>query len=196
MVNEKLSYRDFPVARVDAWTPQFPAGRLDKIYLHWSGHDYYSVFTAYNFCVALDEHDEPIVAYTHDLLENMRDVRPDPFGPYAAHTKGRNSYACGIGVMCMEGATPADFGRYPLTEPLIDGMCLVVARVAAHYKIPIDADHVMTHAEAAVRDGYFGLEDGIDRWDIARLRPSSRPLVPEDAKMVGDQLRLRSLQFL
>jgi hypothetical protein len=52
----------------------------------------------------------------------------------------------------------------------------------------------MSHAEAAVHDGYFGTQPE-ERWDIARLQPDSRPLVPQDAADVGEELRSRMRRF-
>ncbi len=180
----------YPHRRLSEWTADLPDGRIEHIYTHWSAHDYHSVFPAYHFCVALDEGGEIVVVNTHDVRENMRDVYDDPDAPYAAHTRGRNSHALGISIMGMQGAKPDDFGAYPLTEPLIDALCLVGARLASRYGVPIDAEHVMSHAEAAVHDGYFGnVENG--RWDIARLKADPRPLVPQDAADVGEELRRR-----
>lgn len=181
-------------ARLAAWQPAFPDGRIDRIYIHWSARPYDRVWPAYHYCVALDA-GEIVVVTTHDLRENMRDVSADPGLPYAAHTRGRNSFAAGISVMGMQDATPADFGPYPLTEPLIDALCLVAARLAGRYGVPADPDHMLTHAEAAVADGYFGNGEG-ERWDIARLRPDPRPLVPADAAEAGDELRRRAVTHL
>ena len=97
--------------------------------------------------------------------------------------------------MSMEGSKPSDFGEYPLTEPLIDALCYVGAKIARFYNIPIDADHVMSHAEAAKIENYFGTADN-ERWDIARLSADPRPLVPEDAVTVGDELRRRMREHL
>lgn len=97
--------------------------------------------------------------------------------------------------MCMHEATPADFGAYPLTDELIDALCSVAARLAGRYHIPVDAKHVLTHAEAAVQDGYFGAGSDDLRWDIARLAPSSRPLVAEDAATIGEVLREKIRKF-
>jgi hypothetical protein len=49
---------------------------------------------------------------------------------------------------------------------------------------------VLTHAEAAVADGYFGCGPD-ERWDIARLTPDVVPLVSSDAARAGDALRAR-----
>ena len=57
-----------------------------------------------------------------------------------------------------------------------------------------DKLNVMTHAEAAVEDGYFGTLPE-QRWDIARLTPDSRPLEPGDALQIGDELRSRIAAF-
>ncbi|MBC5815111.1 MAG: hypothetical protein GIW97_01075 [Candidatus Eremiobacteraeota bacterium] len=127
---------------------------------------------------------------TNRIEANMRDVRSNPEEPYAAHTRGRNSYAIGLSIMAMEGATPHDFGPYPLTEPLIDGLALVAARLAEFYHVPIDPRHILTHAEAAVSEGYFGTGPE-ERWDIARLSTAPGELRPAEAAATGDVLRVR-----
>ena len=167
-----------------------PAGRLETIYLHWSGGDYTTLYSAYHFCVASIAGSGPLVYATHRLEANMRDVRAEPDSPYAAHTRGRNSFAIGISAMCMQQAAPADFGPYPLTLDLIDGLCRVAKVLADFYRIPIQAETIMTHAEAACIDGYFGSGQE-ERWDIARLRTSQRPLVESDALAVGGILRAK-----
>ncbi|MBC5798776.1 MAG: N-acetylmuramoyl-L-alanine amidase [Candidatus Eremiobacteraeota bacterium] len=184
----------YPHWRLEQWEAAAPPGRVDHLYVHWSAHDYQSVFPAYHFCIAGDGDGSIVVVNTHDVRENMRDVAEQPQRPYAAHTRGRNAYALGISIMAMREATPADFGDYPLTEPLVDALCLVTAKLAQAYGVPLDAEHVMSHAEAALHDGYFGTGPD-ERWDIARLAPDRRPLVPSDATRVGDELRVRMLRF-
>ncbi|MBV8638273.1 MAG: hypothetical protein JO322_09325 [Candidatus Eremiobacteraeota bacterium] len=179
----------YPHWPIEAWRPDVP-GRIDRIYTHWSAYDHEKVFPAYHFCVAIKPGAGIVVVNTHDVRENMRNVYEAPDLPYAAHTRNRNSYALGISIMAMQGATPQDFGDYPLTEPLIDALCLVGARLAAFYNVPIDADHIMSHAEAALIDGYYGTAE-TERWDIARLRPSPLPLEPHEGIDVGEELRTR-----
>jgi|SRR5579884_258496 len=185
----------YPHWRLHEWTPALPEGRIERIYTHWSAHDYESVFPAYHFCIAKTSAGDLVVVNTHDVRENMREVYNAPEEPYAAHTRGRNSFALGISIMAMEGAAPHDFGSYPLTEDLLDALCLVGAKLANSYGVPIDAEHVMSHAEAALRDGYFGMAPE-ERWDIARLRAEDRALVPQDALDVGEQLRARMRRSL
>jgi N-acetylmuramoyl-L-alanine amidase len=129
------------------------------------------------------------VVQTADLRGNMRDLRADPSGPYAAHTAGRNSWSIGIAVCAMADARPDDFGRYPLLDAQIGGLCAVARTLADAYGIPLAA--IRTHAEAALDDGYFGASGPDERWDIARLAARREPLEPHEATATGDALRAR-----
>ncbi len=169
--------------------PSFPPGVIRRIYLHWTGGDYATVYPAYHFCVSLASDGKPAVVATHDIRANMRDVTAGD-APYAAHTAGRNSYALGVAICGMADAVPGDFGRYPLRDDLIAAGCALAARACAAYALPIDPGAVLTHAEAALADGYFGCGEG-ERWDIARLAAERRPLDPDDAGRTGDLLRAR-----
>ena len=184
----------YPHWKLDQWPAQFPEGRIDNIYTHWSAHDYASVYPAYHFCVATDTAGDLVVVNTHDVRENMRDVYEEPEKPYCQHTRKRNSFAIGISIMAMAGSRPEDFGKYPLTERLIDGLCLVGAKIAEFYGITIDADHIMSHGEAGVRDGYFGILP-TERWDLARLVAEPRPVTAQDALTVGEELRTKMRRF-
>jgi hypothetical protein len=173
--------------RLRDWRPVCPEGELRSISLHWTAHDYEAVFPAYHFC--LRGVSDIVVAQTHDLRANMRDLRLDSPGPYAAHTLGRNSWSIGLALCGMAGARPADFGRYPLTGAQIDALCAVARRLADAYRIPLAA--IRTHAEAALEDGYFGAGDDGLRWDIARLEARPEPLAESEARATGDLLRAR-----
>lgn len=189
--NHIQTYPNWPLQE---WVPDLAPGDIGHIYTHWSAHDYGAVFPAYHFCIATRDDGVIVVVNTHDVRENMRNVYDAPDDPYAAHTRKRNSHALGISIMAMQGATPQDFGEYPLTEELIDGLCLVGARLAAFYNVPVDAGHIMSHAEAALHDGYFGTAPE-QRWDIARLKAEARPLVENDAITAGEELRSRMRSF-
>jgi len=165
-----------------------PTGALRRLYLHWTAGDYETTFPAYHFCIALGADGAPRRVATHDLRANMCDVRANLAAPYAAHTAGRNAYAIGIAICGMHGAEPGDFGSYPLRGDLVAAACALAAELCAFYRIPVDAGHVATHAEAALQDGYFGSGDD-ERWDIARLWAEPRALVAADAAATGDALR-------
>jgi hypothetical protein len=159
---------------------------VQGIALHWTAGDYDRIFSAYHVCLR-GAHDVEVVV-THDLRANMRDLRREPDEPYAAHVAGRNSFLAGIAICAMEGATPHDFGRWPLTPMQLDALVVVARELATAYALPVDT--IRTHAEFACDDGYFGCGDD-ERWDIARLEPSDAPLAREEARAVGDVLRAR-----
>jgi N-acetylmuramoyl-L-alanine amidase len=169
------------------WRPDLPSGDLRSISLHWTAGDYATVYPAYHFVLTGAE--DVVVHHTHDLRENMREVYKGPELPYAAHTRGRNSFSIGISIAAMRGATPSDFGLYPLTEPQLEAMCILSAGLARSYGIDVAA--IRTHAEAALDDGYFGAGSEDLRWDIARLRPAADPLEPQEATTTGDWFRRR-----
>lgn len=154
--------------------------------MHWTAGDYETVFPAYHFCLSGAR--EIVVHHTHDLRANMRDVGAEPSLPYAPHTRRRNAWSIGLSIAAMRGATPSNFGEFPLTEEQLDGLCCVAAKLATFYAIDVEA--IRTHAEAGRVEGYFG--DGDEqRWDIARLRPSNEPLVESEATTTGDWFRSR-----
>ena len=167
------------------WQPALPAGTLRAIILHWTAGDYDTVYPAYHFC--LSGAADVRVHATHDLRANMRDLRLDRAGGYAAHTQGRNSFAAGIALCAMQAATPHDFAAFPLTRAHVDALCLVAARIVRHYGVPLA--NVRTHAEAALDDGYFGAAGEHERWDIARLSASAQPLAAAEAVALGQRLR-------
>jgi hypothetical protein len=160
---------------------------LRAIALHWTAGDYESVFPSYHVC--LRGPSDVVVVQTHDLRANMRNLHADPSEPYAAHVAGRNSWTIGIAICAMGGATPADFGRWPLTGAQIEALARVARVLADAYAIPLAA--IRTHAEAALEDGYFGAGGDGCRWDIARLEPSAAPLRPHEATATGNFLRHR-----
>jgi hypothetical protein len=174
-------------ARLREWQPALPPGDVRSIALHWTAGDYQTVFPAYHFC--LRGAAEVEVVATHDVRANMRDLRSGEPGAYAAHVAGRNSWSVGIAVCAMGGATPADFGRWPITTAQVEALARVAHVVAQAYGVPLDA--IRTHAEAALIDGYFGAGDDDCRWDIARLTPSAAPLAADEARAIGNFLRER-----
>ena len=89
----------------------------------------------------------------------------------------------------MGGATPFDFGRWPLTRAQLDALAYVARVLAERYAIALGA--IRTHAEAALEDGYFGADGDDCRWDIARLEPNGAALEPSEVTATGNALRER-----
>ena len=163
------------------------SGEVRSIALHWTAGDYETVFPSYHFC--LRGADDVYVVATHDLVANLRDLRGGSDEPYAAHVAGRNSWSVGIAVCAMGGATPRDFGRWPITAKQVDALARVAGGLASTYAVPLGA--IRTHAEFALEDGYFGAGGDDRRWDIARLEPRPASLEPREALEIGEVLRRR-----
>lgn len=121
-----------------------------------------------------------IVKGDHDIADNVSTGD----GDYAAHTKNFNTGVIGVSVACMAGAieNPFDPGKYPMTRVQWDTLMMVMANLAAFYKIPVKLDSVLTHAEVQPN---LGIKQN-GKWDITRL-----PFDPtvKGAKPVGDRMR-------
>lgn len=134
-------------------------GRAPKIYLHWTAGNYNQTFDEYHLCILGDG--------------SVRQTRP--LSEIPAATYQRNSGSIAIALCCAVNATPKNLGSCPPTDAQIECAAQIVAVLADALGIPIDLDHVMTHAEAADNlDGYeasepYGPANGCERWDLAIL---------------------------
>ena len=102
-------------------------GMIDHVYLHWTAG-----------------------WYGHNSLTEVK-----------AHTLGRNTGAVGVSLCCCGDASATaegsriDLGSEPPTAQQIESLAEVVAVLADEFDLPLDTDeYVMTHYEAAKRDGY------------------------------------------
>jgi len=131
------------------------AGQIDHIYIHWTAGWYGSYFSDYHINI---DGDGTILLSTEDLTE------------YLAHTWRRNSRSIGIALCCCGDASAKadgtiDFGSHPPTKEQIETCAIVVDVLCAALDLPIDADTVMTHCEAAELDDY-GPSTTCERWDL------------------------------
>lgn len=152
-------------------------GYIDHIYLHWSaGHYNQSHTDKYHICI-----DKDGTMYTDvDLFTEHRD-----------HTYMRNSRAIGITLNgCFDAINPTNMGTEPPTEKQIYALSWLVALLCVQIGIPLDIQHVMTHAEAADnKDGMdlcyydptpypnntYGPDSTCERWDLWVLRENEQP---------------------
>lgn len=95
---------------------------------------------------------------------------------YKEHTWHRNSNAIGIALCCAYGATVyknperINWNGYPPTPIQVERLAEVICFIATVLEIPIDSEHVMTHAEIADIDGYGLYSNDPDlRWDLLLL---------------------------
>ncbi|MDR1702856.1 MAG: N-acetylmuramoyl-L-alanine amidase [Sporomusaceae bacterium] len=126
------------------------------IYLHWSAGHYGQFFDDYHIMV---DYDGKIYAMTDDLAE------------VKSHTWRRNSGAIGVSLACAYNANTNNLGQEAPTAAHLDSLAQTVAVLAMALDLPITADTIMTHAEAAAKDGYGpGSGDPSTRWDLWFLR--------------------------
>lgn len=122
--------------------------------------------------------------------------------PYIAHSGGLNSHRLGVAVCAMAGATPEDFGQYPVTVHQLEVMCAINAALGAKYGLDLmDPTVLTTHAVDAINMRYFP-GDATDpnypesgppyRWDLGRRIASSAPLTKVGAIAECTEYRIRS----
>lgn len=131
-------------------------GSIHHLYLHWTAGRYHQFFDDYHLNV--DEDGQ--VFRTCDSLTERK-----------AHTYKRNTGAVGIALCCAAdatwNATLPNFGTTPPTAKQLHSLAWIVAIICTALNLPINSDTVMTHGEAAYRDGYGpGSGDPETRWDL------------------------------
>lgn len=142
-------------------------GAISRLYLHWTAGRYDQCFDDYHLNIGP----------AGELYLTCRSLEEKK-----AHTWQRNSKALGItlcgclgaaaGGLAPRGTAPAiDFGPYEPTALQIEKMALVIAVITQALELDLNEEVVMTHAEAAIRDGYGpGSGDPELRWDLWYLR--------------------------
>lgn len=124
-------------------------GGIDRIFLHWSAGHYGQFFEDYHINI---DFDGSIIITTQNLTE------------VKAHTWRQNTGSVGVSLACCFAATTSCLGPEPPTNEQLKSMAQVVATLCAGLALPIDYDHVRTHAEQADMDGY-GPAQNCERWD-------------------------------
>ncbi len=129
---------------------------IQHLYLHWTAGRYHQFFDDYH--LNIDEDGK--VYQTCDYLTERK-----------SHTYKRNSGAIGITLCCCLDAhwsgTSPDFGSVPPTSAQLCSLAWVVAIICLAIGLEINSSTVMTHGEAAFRDGYGpGSGDPDTRWDL------------------------------
>lgn len=150
---------------------------LDKVYLHWTAGGYNAVFNDYHACIRGD-------GEVYFMTDNLAEVKN--------HTWKRNTNAIGISLCCAYNAQfPNKFGEYPPTNEQIETMAEMIAIISKELDIPIYKGNIMTHAEAALIDGYGAYSgDPETRWDLYQLKDFDNEWKPG-----GDILRGKALFY-
>ena len=180
-------------------------GGIHHIYLHWTAGHYNQVYDDYHLCV--DQ-------YGHVFTTCKR------LNEFKIHTWMRNHDSIGIALCCGAGArcwapekvhpreakgtylgadkvssdcALVDFGEEGPTFVQIEVMAKLIAVLCEGLRLPINEDTVMTHCEAAFRDGYGpGDGDPETRWDLWFLPDMGKH---GDLTEGGDLLRGKALYY-
>ena len=180
-------------ARENIWHIAEEYGREPKIYLHWTGGRYDSLFEDYHINIAGD-------GKLYAATDNFADI--------LEHTWRRNSGAIGISLCCAYGAGECSLGSYPPTGLQIEAMAQAIDAVSRGLWLTIDKKHVLTHGEAANNeDGGVGTHnpyawwndsynDGDTRGDLEYLGTMESPCYnpwATDGSRGGDVLRGKAI---
>ncbi len=169
---------------------------FDHLYLHWSVEQWGCLDGNYNAEVDL-ENGAWVIKLTHPPIDNAIDISD---GPYAAHTWHRNSHGFGLAITGMVDATTTDFGQEALQVHELEYLCAAAAAITRKYDLDsvgtnvrngVTEFNIMTHAEAAIMDGYFPGDSEPSRWDLARVAASDAPLSKDEARDTAAKLRHR-----
>jgi hypothetical protein len=142
-------------------------GEIDRIYVHWTAGHYSQFFDDYHINIDFDGS----IYISTTLLNELK-----------SHTWRRNSRAVGIAAACCYQATTNGLGPKPPTVEQLNSLALVIRLLCDGLELPIDYDHVRTHAEQADEDDY-GPATTCERWDFWFLRDGDEPGTG------GDELR-------
>ena len=145
-------------------------GFITALYLHWTAGWYGQCYDDYHICI---DKDGSIYIMCDQLYRRKN------------HTWQRNTNAVGVSLCCCGDAKcyddcSFDLGSEPPTMKQIEVLAQVTAVIADECDLRLDSNaHVMTHCEAAWKDGYgvpYGGEvNGVKqddpdlRWDLMKL---------------------------
>lgn len=153
--------------------------RPKRIILHWTGGTGKANGVDrkhYHYIVEADGAIVPGVP----VMANMMQVGAG--APYAAHTRGMNSYSVGVAFAGMAGAVEGGpYGKHPLKRSQVIAGCVFVGELCDAWGLPVTPDTVHTHAEA---ERLHDVKQS-GKWDID-VFPWATHL---DRKQTGEMLR-------
>ena len=153
---------------------------IDHIYLHWTAGHYGQAYDDYHLNIDRDGN-------VYRTCRSLADEK--------THTWRRNGRSIGIALDCGYRASVAvpvgaveeelcgvtagskrlrpllsaevDYGPEPPASPQIECLGRITALLCRHLELPVTEETVMTHAEAAIADGYGPCSgDPEMRWDL------------------------------
>ena len=164
-------------------------GFINRIYLHWTGGHYGHVYGEYHLSIDRDG--------TLYVPEDGAGAKALTI--FREHTWHRNTGAMSIAICGAFGAearssTDIDFGPEPPTGCQVEYLAKAVGILCPALGLALSPRTVLTHCEAALKDGYGpGSGDPETRWDFWQLPglPFRRELYPG-----GEVLRRKAMGYM
>ena len=164
-------------------------GFANRIYLHWTGGHYGHVYDDYHISIDWDG----------TLYVPPGGAGADALTLLREHTWHRNTGSMSIAICGAFGAearssTDINFGPEPPTPNQVERMARVVGILCPVLRIMPVPQVVMTHYEAAMKDGYGpGSGDPQTKWDLWQLpdQPFHEELYPG-----GEVLRRKAMGYM
>lgn len=157
-----------------------PAGRLERIIVHWTAGQHRAS--------GLDKsHYHILIEGNGDLVRGTPSIAANGIGASgarASHTLNCNTGSIGVSLCCMAGAVERPFnpGKAPMTAAQWQALPRVLADLCRRYGIGVTPKNVLSHAE--VQANLKIAQRG--KWDIARVVPAPELV---GAKACGDAMR-------
>lgn len=135
-----------------------------RVYLHWTGGHGYTTFSDYHFCI---DRDGEII--------NTKPLDEIPSATWHRNTGSIAIALCGcygaVAYRGEDGSLYARLGEEAPTDLQIESLAQLMSMISKVFDIPVDKEHFLTHAEAAVIDNYdLDSDDPDPRWDLAVLQ--------------------------
>ncbi len=133
-------------------TAHYEAQIPRRLFLHWTGVDSYSAtFTDYHTCITVRRSWFKPWTWVAELKRMHPYLKALHHHTYRANRDAVALSCCGAGP------------HTPIRKEQVEVMCLEAARICHRYNIPVDSDHVQTHAESAISFSYYPERTDFDK---------------------------------
>ena len=164
-------------------------GFANRIYLHWTGGHYGHVYDEYHISIDWDG----------TLYVPPGGAGADALTLLREHTWHRNTGAIGIAICgaydaVARSSTDINFGPEPPTGCQVEYLAKAVGILCPALGLALSPRTVLTHCEAAFKDGYGpGSGDPQTKWDLWQLpdQPFHEELYPG-----GEVLRRKAMGYM
>lgn len=128
--------------------------KMKRIVTHWTAGGYQPGAHELRAYHILIDGEGKLHRGTHSIADNARDVNTAG-GNYAKHVSMANSWAIGVTVCAMSGATLSRPGPYPMKKLQWEIMIAVTSELCSFYNIPVADRTVLGHGEVFTKLGIY-----------------------------------------